>query len=111
MAVVLAMVSGRLTWAAGMGGGGAWMLFTIVGTMFFVAIAADDRCFFTGLFTSLLTGGLILSMVVDLIFIRQQSLNSQDRFLLVLSFVAFVGIPVAFAWLVTVFVRYAGRAA
>jgi hypothetical protein len=44
LAAVLAMASGWLTWAAGMGGGGAWMLFTIVGTVIFIAVAGCDRC-------------------------------------------------------------------
>ena len=49
LAVLMAVVSGWLTWAAGMGAGGAWMLFTIVGTVVFVAVAGADRCFFTAL--------------------------------------------------------------
>jgi hypothetical protein len=100
----MAVVSGWLTWAAGMSAGGAWMLFTIVGTVVFVAVAGADRCFFTALFTSLLTGGLILSMIVHLILIRHESLDREDGFVFSLAFMAFVGIPVAFAWLVTFFV-------
>jgi hypothetical protein len=102
----MAAVSGWLTWAAGMGGGGAWMLFTTVGTVVFVAVAGGDRCFFTALFTSLLTGGLVLSIIVHRIIIRHESLGREDGLLFP---VAFVAIPVAFARLVTFFVSRAGR--
>jgi len=105
----MAAVSGWLTWAAGMGGGGASMLFTIVGTVVFVAVAGGDRCFFTALFTSLLTGGLVLSIIVHRILIRHESLGREDGLLFSVAFVAFVAIPVAFARLVTFFVSHAGR--
>ncbi len=109
LAVLMAVVSGWLTWAAGMGAGGAWMLFTIVGTVLFVAVAGADRCFFTALFTSLLTGGLVLSMVVHRIFIMHEGLDHEAGFMFSLVFMAFVGIPVAFAWLVTFFAGFTGR--
>ncbi len=107
LAVVMAIASGWLTWAAGMGAGGALLLCVVVGTAFFVAVAGSDRCFFTALFTGLMVVGLLAAMIVHLVFVQQESLNREHAVMFPLTFGSFVVLPSAFAWLVTLIVRRA----
>src|ERR1700744_6628784 len=57
LAVVMAIVAGWLScFLVGMGVAVAWIFFTVVGTVVFAIIAGSGRCFFTALFTVLLSG-------------------------------------------------------
>ena len=81
-----------------------WLLVTIVGTAVLIAAAGDDRCFFTALFTCLLTGGLVAAMTYRHIYIEHGSLTREDMVEMSAVFAVFVVVPVAVAWLVTVIV-------
>jgi membrane protein YdbS with pleckstrin-like domain len=105
----MAIPSGCLTWAAGMGIEVAWVLFTIIGTVVFVAVAGSDRCFFTALFTLLLTGGLVVSVFVVKVFVRHERWRAEDTFTMAMVFGALVVLPTVFAWLVTLIVRFGSR--
>ncbi len=110
LAVAMAGVSGWLTWAAGRGAGGALLLCVVVGTVFFVATAGSDRCFFTALYTGLLTVGVLAAMAVDLVLVQHERLRLEHAVLFALTLGGFFVLPSAFAWLVTLMLRYAGRA-
>lgn len=105
LAVALAIASGCLTWAAGLGAGGAWMIFTLAGTCVMVVVAGEDRCFFTGLFTGLLAGGLLLGMALSLMVDQREGLREEHAVMGVSAIGASVIVPSAFAWLVTFLVR------
>jgi hypothetical protein len=96
----MAAVAGKLCWAAGMGGGGAWVLFTVVGTLLLVARTGRDRCFFTLLFNGLLWTGLVTSFVYD-VSVRHEEFTAEFMLVNGMSFVLLVALPVGFAWLVS----------
>ena len=83
-----------------MSGGGAWILFTVVGTVLLVARTGRDRCFYTLLFTGLLWAGLVTSFVCDML-ARPEEFTADFVFMNCMAFVTLVALPVSFAWLVS----------
>lgn len=100
LAVGMAAVAGKLCWTAGMSGGGAWVLFTVVGTLLLVARTGRDRCFYTFLFNGLLWLGNYAVGSYDLL-IEHEDFSREYVFVCFVAFVMLVVLPVGFAWLVS----------
>lgn len=101
LAVGMAAGSGWLNYAAGMGGGSVLMLCVVIGTLFLILVAGDDRCFFTALFNGLFVAGTMMVMLVPLNLMGHYSFSWGGAILLPLVLSAFVSIPTTIAWLVT----------
>ena len=109
LAVGMAAGSGWLVWTGAQFGGGAWALLTILGTVILVTVAGSNRCFFTALFTGLLTLGLVGFYFADLALVRHQRPSKMDVKMTAIAVELFFILPVAFAWLVTLTVRLSER--
>ncbi len=105
LAVLFPICSILLAREAGFGAGGILFLSVIVGTLVFVAAAGRDRCFFTGLFTSLHFSICFVWAVAKLD--AGEGLFESDLPLIFSQwFLYFVICPTAFAWIVTRFSKH-----
>jgi hypothetical protein len=100
-ALVCAVAALLLSNAAGLGAGGVLFLAVLVGTVLFIAISGRQRVFFTALFTSSMSAGLVVWSIVDSVFVRRESLSREQLLLPFMLSLFYILIPVAFAWLVT----------
>ena len=100
-ALASAVIALLLSNSAGLGSGGILFLSVVVGTVLFVAISGSHRVFFTSLFTSALSAGLVGWSMVDRVFVRHESLSRDELLLPLMLLLTYLLIPVGFAWLVS----------
>jgi hypothetical protein len=109
-ALTCAVVGFLLSNLEGLDLGGVFFLAVLPGTVLFIAIGGQDRVFFTALFTSTMSVGMVAWAVIDTVFIWHQSLSRHlllSPFMLLLFYVL---IPVVLAWLLTFVISRLERA-
>ena len=111
LAVGMAVGFAYLTKDASFGAFGAMFLFTVFGTLVFIAISGSDRLFFTALFTVLFMTFLFAVILYRHFF---PVIGDETDFgdIVVFGLVCyglFVALPIAFVWIAPKILKYARR--